>query len=834
MIEVHLRLQLAPHPEMLSVSDSIQALLGYEPSHFIGGQVCLFERIHLDDTDIAQLLTAPAASVSSGVVNLRLRQSNGRIRCVRCEYSKWPTTDAEGSLLDLRLQDAKGLPRTLDDAALTLNFRAMMENTDDFIYFKDRNHVFTGASQSLVSLCDPAEHWTDLLGQTDYDVFPEEYADIYYRLEKQVFAGIPVAREVQETRGKDGTPGWVDNRKYPIKNADGDILGLYGIARDITPLKRTEIELLTHRNRLEDEVGARTRALEQALAQIKANEERYDFALQATNDGIWDWNLQNNTSYVNPGYSQMLGYAPGELGTDMQTQFTHLLHPDDRAHVPTQARHLLETVGSYDLEFRLRCKDGNYKWMLSRGKVFERSATGQPLRAVGTHIDLTDRKRLEDMTMAAALYTRSLIEASLDPLVTISPEGKITDVNSATERVTGVNRTQLIDSDFADYFTEPEQARLGYQKVFSDGFVTDYPLAIRSESGQVIDVLYNASVYRDANAQVRGVFAAARDITVQKMALEELEQHRSHLEQLVATRTAELARRLEETTALNQQLEASQNQLLQSEKMASVGQLAAGVAHEINNPVGFVSSNLRTLGGYLQDIFAITDAYEALEAGGSDTCDPLASIRQLKSEKDLGFLKSDTLQLLAECSDGLARVAKIVRDLKTFSRAEQAIYQWADLHAGLDSTLNIVWNELKYKCTVEKAYGPLPQVFCVPGQINQVFLNLLVNAGQAIADKGCITLRTGQQGDQVFVAVTDSGCGISPENLRHIFEPFFTTKPIGQGTGLGLSLSYNIVQKHHGRIEASSEWGKGSTFTLWLPIEAQVDGPSEATAVSEG
>lgn len=834
MIEAHLRLQLAPHPELLSVSDSIQTLLGYEPSHFMGGQVCLLERIHLDDADIAQLLTAPAVSASSGVVNLRLRQSNGRIRCIRCEYSKWPAPDAEGSVLDLCLQDAKGLLRTLDDAALTLNFRAMMENTDDFIYFKDRNHVFTGASQSLVSLCDPAEHWTDLLGQTDYDVFPEEYADIYYRLEKQVFAGIPVAREMQETLGKDGTPGWVDNRKYPIKNAAGDILGLYGIARDITPLKRTEIELLTHRNRLEDEVGARTRALEQALAQIKANEERYDFALQATNDGIWDWNLQTDTGYVNPGYSQMLGYAPGELGTNMQTQFIELLHPDEQAHVPTQARHLLETVGSYDLEFRLRCKDGSYKWMLSRGKVFERSATGQPLRAVGTHIDLTDRKRLEDMTMAAALYTRRLIEASLDPLVTISPEGKITDVNSATERVTGVNRTKLIDSDFADYFTEPEQARLGYQKVFSDGFVTDYPLAIRSESGQVIDVLYNASVYRDANAQVRGVFAAARDITVQKMALEELEQHRSHLEQLVATRTAELARRLEETTALNQQLEASQNQLLQSEKMASVGQLAAGVAHEINNPVGFVSSNLRTLGGYLQDIFAITDAYEALEAGGSDTCDALASIRQLKSEKDLGFLKSDTLQLLAECSDGLARVAKIVRDLKTFSRAEQAIYQWADLHAGLDSTLNIVWNELKYKCTVEKAYGPLPQVFCVPGQINQVFLNLLVNAGQAIADKGCITLRTGQQGEQVFVAVTDSGGGISPENQRRIFEPFFTTKPIGQGTGLGLSLSYNIVQKHHGRIEVSSEWGKGATFTIWLPIQAHADSSSDAAAVSEG
>ena len=152
-------------------------------------------------------------------------------------------------MLNLLLQDAKTLQRTLSDASTMVNFTAMMENTDDFIYFKDRNHVFTGASQTLVSLCDPAEHWTDLLGQTDYDVFPEEYADGYYRLEKQIFSGMPVAREIQETLTKDGRKGWVDNRKYPIRDEHGEIIGLYGIARDITERKQAEAALNGEKDR---------------------------------------------------------------------------------------------------------------------------------------------------------------------------------------------------------------------------------------------------------------------------------------------------------------------------------------------------------------------------------------------------------------------------------------------------------------------------------------------------------------------------------------------------------------------------------------------------------
>jgi two-component system NtrC family sensor kinase len=271
-------------------------------------------------------------------------------------------------------------------------------------------------------------------------------------------------------------------------------------------------------------------------------------------------------------------------------------------------------------------------------------------------------------------------------------------------------------------------------------------------------------------------------------------------------------------------LEQAQLQLMQSEKMASIGQLAAGVAHEINNPIGFVGSNLGTLAGYLQDIFSIVAAYEAaVAAAGNDAA--FEEARKLRQTLDYDYLKEDIAQLLAESKDGLARVRKIVQDLKGFSHVSDTVWEWADVHQGVDSTLNMVWNELKYHCTVKKDYGPLPKIHCLPSQLNQVFMNLLVNAGHAIEGKGEITIRTECVGDTaVRVSISDTGTGIAPAALAKVFDPFFTTKPVGKGTGLGLSLAWNIVQRHGGKIEVASEVGKGTTFTVTLPVA-----PSEAT-----
>ena len=173
---------------------------------------------------------------------------------------------------------------------------------------------------------------------------------------------------------------------------------------------------------------------------------------------------------------------------------------------------------------------------------------------------------------------------------------------------------------------------------------------------------------------------------------------------------------------------------------------------------------------------------------------------------------------MSQSKDGLERIRKIVQDLKDFSHVGSEGWKWVDLHKGLESTINIVWNELKYKCQLVKQYDTLPNVYCIASQINQVFMNLLVNASQAIEEKGTITIRTGNERDEVWVEIEDTGKGIAPDIINRIFDPFFTTKPVGLGTGLGLSLSYGIIQKHMGRIEVTSEIGKGTVMRVYLPV----------------
>jgi len=288
----------------------------------------------------------------------------------------------------------------------------------------------------------------------------------------------------------------------------------------------------------------------------------------------------------------------------------------------------------------------------------------------------------------------------------------------------------------------------------------------------------------------------------------------------------ELGREKEEQRHLIARLEEAQGQLMQSEKLASIGQLAAGVAHEINNPIGFVNSNLGTLDNYVNDLLRLVETYDE-SASANATPALLASVAALKREVDFDFLKDDVRCLLTESKEGLDRVKKIVQDLKDFSRVDSTQeWQWTDLHKCLESTLNVVANEIKYKAQVVKHYGALPEVECMPSQLNQVFMNLLVNAAHAIVEQGIITVATGVEDDWAWVAVSDTGSGIAPENLKRIFDPFFTTKPVGKGTGLGLSVSYSIVAKHGGRLEVESELGKGTTFSVHVPI-------SQAKAVAD-
>ncbi len=272
-----------------------------------------------------------------------------------------------------------------------------------------------------------------------------------------------------------------------------------------------------------------------------------------------------------------------------------------------------------------------------------------------------------------------------------------------------------------------------------------------------------------------------------------------------------------ELEAAYKDLKETQSQMLQREKMASIGQLAAGVAHEINNPMGFISSNMHSLGKYTKKIVEFIHIQEQTVMSANSP-ELTKEIETHKKKLKIDFILEDIDQLLEESLDGADRVKKIVQNLKSFSRVDEAEHNFANINNCIESTLNMVWNELKYKATVTKEYGDIPMTMCYPQQLNQVFVNLLINASHAIEKQGEIRIKTWNGNDMVNISVSDTGRGIEKEKIERIFEPFFTTKPVGKGTGLGLSITYDIIKKHNGLITVDSEAGKGTTFNIKIPV----------------
>lgn len=279
----------------------------------------------------------------------------------------------------------------------------------------------------------------------------------------------------------------------------------------------------------------------------------------------------------------------------------------------------------------------------------------------------------------------------------------------------------------------------------------------------------------------------------------------------------------------SEELDETKKQLIQSEKMSSIGQLAAGVAHEINNPIGFISSNMTTLSEYVKDIQELISQYNAIRekatsSGCSSLTDELTEIEKLWKAKDIDFVLEDLDKVVKESLEGARRVTRIVKNLKEFSHVDEAEWKLSNINEGIESTLSIIWNEIKYKATVVKEYGDIPEVECFPMQLNQVFMNLLVNAAHAIPEKGEIRIKTWQEDGFVCVAISDTGTGIPDDIKNKIFNPFFTTKGVGKGTGLGLSIAYGIIDKHKGSIKLDSKLGSGTTFTIRIPLAPKTEG----------
>jgi PAS domain S-box-containing protein len=556
---------------------------------------------------------------------------------------------------------------------------------------------------------------------------------------------------------------WVRERAEPEFDKNGALLGGFGTVTDITQRKQMENELRQAHDELELRVKERTAELDetvsalqkqvelriQAQEGIKTERQRLNHVLETLPVYVVLLSEDYRVPFANRFFEERFGKSEGKRC------YEYLFNRREPCEI-CETYKVLKTN-----------KPHHWEWTGPDGRNYDiydypfTDTDGSRL-IMEMGIDITEQKRAQQALHSTSLYVRGLLEASLDPLVTISPEGKITDVNKATETVTGVQRERLIGSDFSDYFTEPQKAKEGYEKVMTEGMVRDYPLTIRHTSGYTTDVLYNATVYRNEAGQVQGVFAAARDITEKKAAEAELEKYRLHLEDLVKQRTEELTRS-------NKELE----------------QFAYVASHDLQEP-------LRIIAGYTQ----------------------------LLQQRYKGKLDEDADQFIFFIVDSVVRMQNLINDLLSYSRIETrgGDFESVDCQVVLDDVLHTLQIKVEENDAVI-THGPLPTVQADKVQLFQLFQNLISNAIKFRSDKPPrIHIAAESQNGRWLFSVKDNGIGIDPKYLERIFVIFqrLHSQDKYPGTGIGLAICKKIVERHGGRIWVESQLGKGATFYFIL------------------
>ncbi|WP_428242103.1 PAS domain S-box protein [Gynuella sp.] len=500
--------------------------------------------------------------------------------------------------------------------------------------------------------------------------------------------------------------------------------------------------------------------------------------------------------YVNQEFARIFGFqSPDEIIDKVPV--LEFIAPQDRDKVIENVRRRSEgDVPEMRYCFVGVRHDGRFIDLEVHGRAME--FEGMPA-VIGVALDITARKLSE---AAADAKLSALFEHSPLGIALVDMEGRHLEYNHAYQQLLDSSEATLKNTDMwsciaTEFATEVAAMRKALE---TEGRYGAIELGMNREDGKHVPV--QAFGVRIVGADHRHyVWFIIEDITRRKtMELEAKEQ-------------------LKALESLYKRLQEAQMQIWQAEKMSAVGVLAAGVAHEINNPVGYVKSNIKTLKNYVTDLLQLISTHkEVLDDCIAD--DSPARERVSAVEKSIGFdfINEDAPKLLYESLEGIERVRHIVSNLRDFSKVGSSEWQLADLNKCIDSTLNVLDSSLKQKVEIDRQFGPLPKIHCIPSQLNQVFMNLLINAAQAILDSGKITIRTGHEGDFVWVEISDDGVGIAERDLLRIFDPFFTTRSVGEGTGLGLSVSYSIVKNHQGDIRVNSSIGHGSTFYISLPI----------------
>jgi PAS domain S-box-containing protein len=585
-------------------------------------------------------------------------------------------------------------------------------------------------------------------------------------------------------RCKDGSYKWLmwNSTTFPSQHL------IYAAAHDITERKQAALELARHKEHLEELVESRTtelintnKKLQQGIEErkraeemVRASEETYRTVVEQTGQIVYDYDIATGDVMWLGDIEGITGFTSDEFRKVDITAWEELIHPDDRELTLTTLDKSMKKGSRFDVEYRLKHKDGMYLDIKDNG-VFLKDNQRAAYRMLGTLKDITEHKRIEEARRENEEKLESISASAQDAIIIMDHDGIISYWNDAAAKIFGYTKKEAVGQELHK-FLAPERYHDAYSQAVSKfqktgkGDVIGKTVELEGIKKGGMEFPFELSL---SSVNIKNKWHAIgilRDITERKQAEEELKN--------------------------------TQSQLVQSEKMASLGMLVAGVAHEINTPVGAVNSMNDTLVRALEKLKTTIDAICARESNEHQKVDKLFRVVE------------DATRVIAS---GTERVTNIVRRLKSFARLDEAEFEKVDIHEGLEDTLIIVHHELKHKAVVERNFGDVPPISCNPSQLNQVYLNLLVNAVQAIKDKGTITITTFQKNDHVYIQFKDSGIGMPKETLKRIFDPGYTTKGVGIGTGLGLSICYQIVKDHHGEILVDSEIGKGTIFTIILP-----------------
>lgn len=622
-------------------------------------------------------------------------------------------------------------------------------------------------------------------------IHPDDRKMVEETVQKGISEHVPYIIEYRIIRSE-GIIRWVYEKGQGIFSDNGVLLWLDGAIFDITERKQAELELAKYKEHLEELVETRTTELtntneqlqqeiaerKQAVEALRENEEKFESISASAQDAILMMDNNGNISYWNEAAEKIFGYTKKEaIGKELH----RFLGPERYYEAYRKAFSKFRKTGKgavvgKTLELVGLKKDGiEFSLELSLSSVKIRNKWN----AIGIVRDITKRKLAEDMLRESEEKYRSLVANIPTVTWTSDSEGNIVFISPNIEKMYGLIPEEIYQAGENLWLRrihpdDLEHVKEAYGLLFARNEIFDVEYRIQKKDGQWIWLHDRAITTYEKNGVMYadGVFS---DITERVRAQEELKEMQAHL--------------------------------VQTEKMASLGMLVAGVAHEINTPVGAITSMYDTL----------VRTVEKLRS----TLDTICSMKPKDQQKVNKLYKiiEDANHVI---TSGTERVTNIVRRLKSFARLDEAEFEKVNIHEGIEDTLTIVHHELKHKAVVECHFGNIPLISCNPSQLNQVYLNILVNAVQAIKDKGTITIKTFQKKDHVYIQIKDTGIGIPKEALKKIFDPGYTTKGVGVGTGLGLSICYKIIKDHHGEILVDSEVGKGSIFTIVLPLKSTV------------